>query len=150
MLAFIGSEFQWIFVALLAIVALRLGAQLNQNSLGAIVIGIGVLGVLYALAMDTSNNGFVNFSLMQEQRNVLEMSSLAVLAGIVLYGFGVLSSNRAGASGGKSAAACPKCNGRLEGTPELCKYLPHGIAMERRQGVHGGAGDRTITTVARE
>ncbi len=97
-------------------------AQLNQNSLGAIVIGIGILGVLYALAMDTSNNGFVNFSLMQEQRNVLEISSLAVLAGIVLYGFGALSSNRAGASAGKCIAACPKCNGVLDGAPELCKY----------------------------
>jgi hypothetical protein len=122
MLAFIGSGFQWIFLAILALATLRVVAQLNQKSLGAIVAGIGVLGVMYALTMDTSNNGFVNIGLMQEQRNLLEMFSLAVVAGIVVYGFAVLASTRAGASAGKNTATCPKCNGLLDGAPELCKY----------------------------
>lgn len=63
-----------------------------------------------------------NIGLMEERRNYLIISSIAVVIGVILFGFGALAENQAKAAQSPSGPHCPKCNGVLEGAPQLCKH----------------------------
>ncbi len=63
-----------------------------------------------------------NIGLMDERRNYLIGSSVAIIAGVLSFGFGVLATNQVKATIANGGSHCPVCNGLLDGAPQLCKH----------------------------
>ena len=122
-----------------------------MKGLGVLLVVLGCLGLLVTWSMDTTvetggeqigygeysryvpKSRVHNVGLLEERRNYLILSSVAVIAGIVLYGFGALAEAQAKAKEPPAGPHCPKCNGVLEGRPELCKYCRTELRWGRGQ-----------------
>lgn len=115
---------------------------------GLFLIGLGLIGLVTAMGMDTTvetggetlgsgefsfrvpKSRVHNIGLMDERRNFLIASGVGILAGAILFGFGTVagtSSPRALAETSSARAqavgtVCPWCNGPLNGTPEICRH----------------------------
>jgi hypothetical protein len=108
---------------------------------GAVLIVIGCIGLAVSWNMDTTleaggerigsrefgvdvpKTRVHNIGLMDERRNYMLLSALALVVGVITVGFGALAENQATASNRQvTGSRCPKCSGMLEGAPTVCMH----------------------------
>jgi hypothetical protein len=65
--------------------------------------------------------------LLEERRNYIICSGIAIIVGAVLFGFGHLADVQQNARTAKGPF-CPLCNGELQGAPQLCMHCRSQLA----------------------
>ena len=101
----------------------------NVKTIGKWIVAVGIMAVMAALALDTTNNGYHNIGLMSEKQNLVILSIAITIIGVIVIGFG---SEKAPAPIGKSAVstnvgpsgsrACPFCAEMVRPQAILCRF----------------------------
>ncbi|MDO8863724.1 hypothetical protein Q6D67_18690 [Haliea sp. E1-2-M8] len=93
-----------------------------MKTFGAILVVIGILWALMALAMDTTvrsgGTRVHNVGLVEERRTHLTLAGVATLAGVILFGFG--ASARTNVT--EVTRICPKCAESILAAATKCRY----------------------------
>ena len=106
----------------------------SMRALGVLLSCLGGIGVFAALNMDTSvvvgsktiqvgdfqtyipESRVENIGLLGQSRNYIVLSSVAIVVGVMLYGFGTLAQNQATSTQQDATIRrCPECNEVIEG-----------------------------------
>ena len=86
----------------------------------SILITIGILGILYALNMDTTVGSVNNIGLMDDRRTTLIIFSLCLLVGFINRSSESKSNNRESQSA--DTRSCPYCAETIKIKAKLCKH----------------------------
>lgn len=126
---------------------------------GLILVGVGLIWVLFALNMDTTvetggqriGSGAYsldiprarvhNLGLMEERRNHLIMASVTVLVGVILFGFGSIS----GSARSGDTKRCPYCAELIQREARFCRYCRREIThVEATATGSGGLANNRV------
>ena len=101
----------------------------NVKTIGKLIVAVGILAVMVALTLDTTNNGFHNIGLMSEKQNLVSLSIAITVIGVIVIGFGsekaatpIEKSAVSTYVGSSGSRACPFCAEMIRPQAILCRF----------------------------